>query len=165
MDTDTASRIITRFIKCVATRRNFLRRRTEVQRELTMVTESERRSSASAIQRQFRQHVHEMEERRRVECAARVVQAFGRHFLSFYYERSVFNCVEMEDFSCNWIKIKKDGEAMRYFARCWGPPELDAGRGVPRRRCAHCERRVRWVLRHRVRVRPDGHRQDVHARL
>eukprot|EP00760_Papus_ankaliazontas_P006067 PhM_4_TR1287/c0_g1_i2/m.65145/K10396/KIF5; kinesin family member 5 len=121
MDADTASRIITRFIKCVATRRNFLRRRTEVQRELTVVAESERRSSASAIQRQFRQHVHEMEERRRVECAARVVQAFGRHFLSFYYERSVFNCVEMEDFSCNWIKIKKDGEAMRYFARCWGP--------------------------------------------
>eukprot|EP00760_Papus_ankaliazontas_P006068 PhM_4_TR1287/c0_g1_i3/m.65139/K10396/KIF5; kinesin family member 5 len=34
---------------------------------------------------------------------------------------NVFNCVEMEDFSCNWIKIKKDGEAMRYFARCWGP--------------------------------------------
>ena len=28
---------------------------------------------------------------------------------------------EMEDTSCNWIQVKKEGEPKRYFARCWGP--------------------------------------------
>ena len=32
-----------------------------------------------------------------------------------------FNCVELEDVSGNWIKFKKEGEQIRYFARVWGP--------------------------------------------
>jgi hypothetical protein len=32
-----------------------------------------------------------------------------------------FNCTELEDVSGNWIQVKKDGEAKRYFSRVWGP--------------------------------------------
>ncbi|CUG30036.1 kinesin, putative [Bodo saltans] len=32
-----------------------------------------------------------------------------------------FNCTELEDVSGNWIRIKKEGEQIRYFARVWGP--------------------------------------------
>ncbi|ORC92453.1 putative kinesin [Trypanosoma theileri] len=32
-----------------------------------------------------------------------------------------FDCAELEEISGNWIRIKKEGERIRYFARVWGP--------------------------------------------